>query len=292
MANTRQALYRRRLFWAFAIPALLFGLAMLHPYPRQSLCGPKIDGEPWCVWESEFRDLVHWDDKDAHFITKARRWMGWHVERPFDLKFRVAAAEPLLLNLAEDKDPLIREHAVYRLIRGSGFRNRAALPFIRPQIMDKDPHMRMQTAVAIWRIERDRKIIPVLQRELDDRAGEHRASAASYLAEMYELEPDDDLLAILQRYRNHPLPAVRCAVLRAAHREKNGLPELVNALKDTDKDVRRCAAYYLGILRSVALDALPELEACLRDEDKSVREAAKTAIMYIGWRRYVELGFE
>ena len=46
---------RRRLLTFAGILALLFGLAMLHPYPRQSLFGPKIDGVPWCIWENKIR---------------------------------------------------------------------------------------------------------------------------------------------------------------------------------------------------------------------------------------------
>ena len=30
------------------LAALVFGLLMLHPYPRQSLFGPTIRGKPWC----------------------------------------------------------------------------------------------------------------------------------------------------------------------------------------------------------------------------------------------------
>lgn len=55
MPDFRRHLTRRRLLGFLAPAAVLFGLLMLHPYPRQSLFGPKIRGEPWCVWEAEVR---------------------------------------------------------------------------------------------------------------------------------------------------------------------------------------------------------------------------------------------
>src|SRR5437764_15165053 len=55
MHSLRRFLTRRWLLGFLAAAVLLFGLAMLHPYPRQSLFGPKIDGVPWYVWENEIR---------------------------------------------------------------------------------------------------------------------------------------------------------------------------------------------------------------------------------------------
>lgn len=54
MSQSRLLLRRRGLL-CVGILAMLFAFAMLHPYSRQSLFGPKIHGEPWCVWEEEFR---------------------------------------------------------------------------------------------------------------------------------------------------------------------------------------------------------------------------------------------
>jgi hypothetical protein len=48
MPDTRRFLSRRWLTGCFGAAAVLFGLVMLHPYPRQSLFGPMIRGKPWC----------------------------------------------------------------------------------------------------------------------------------------------------------------------------------------------------------------------------------------------------
>ena len=76
MPNFRRFLNRRRLLGFFAAAALLFGLVMLHPYPRQSLFGPTIRGEPWCYWEDE----VRWHA--THARDNAKRG-------PFEKKIRV-----------------------------------------------------------------------------------------------------------------------------------------------------------------------------------------------------------
>ncbi|MBI2807582.1 MAG: hypothetical protein HYX68_21585 [Planctomycetes bacterium] len=58
MSNPLRFLSRRRLLAFFGVALLLFGLAMLHPYPRQSLFGPTIDGIPWCMWEARLLQLM------------------------------------------------------------------------------------------------------------------------------------------------------------------------------------------------------------------------------------------
>jgi len=62
MPNLRRYLSRRSLLGFLAAAALLFGLAMLHPYPRQSLFGPTIRGKPRCVWEDSLRRQVDRED--------------------------------------------------------------------------------------------------------------------------------------------------------------------------------------------------------------------------------------
>ena len=58
MAALGKLLSRRRLLACVGVLALLFGLALLHPYPRQALFGPTIRGKPRCVWEAEIRRVV------------------------------------------------------------------------------------------------------------------------------------------------------------------------------------------------------------------------------------------
>ena len=54
------------------------------------------------------------------------------------------------------------------------------------------------------------------------------------------------------------------------------VPELIKALKDTNKTVRKYAAEALG--KSRLKEAIPSLVEVLSDEDNSVRLSATTAI--------------
>ena len=51
MALVRKLLSRRWLLGFVGALALLFGVAMLHPYPRQSLIARTVVGDPvtWCA---------------------------------------------------------------------------------------------------------------------------------------------------------------------------------------------------------------------------------------------------
>src|ERR1051326_5009639 len=105
MPNFRRFLSRRWLAFLGGA-ALLFGLAMLHPYPRQSLFGPKIRGQPWCVWERQVRGFV---DAQDSFSDKALRWLG--VERQQlagNEIFDDAEMLPLVLELLDDPDSRVR----------------------------------------------------------------------------------------------------------------------------------------------------------------------------------------
>src|SRR6266498_1809169 len=100
MPTFRRFLSRRWLLGFVGVLALLFGLAMLHPYPRQSLFGPTIRGKPWCVWENEVRRSLHWDEHEKSFFVRSMRWFGIK-EMDLDELFDDAEMLPLMLHLAE-----------------------------------------------------------------------------------------------------------------------------------------------------------------------------------------------
>src|SRR5260370_18284078 len=109
MPNLRRLLSRRSLLAFLGACALLFGLAMLHPYPRQSLFGPTIRGKPWCVWEAEVRRFVQREEYEKTLYAKTLRWMGVkHVPMDEADLFDHAEMLPLLFHLTSDADPVIR----------------------------------------------------------------------------------------------------------------------------------------------------------------------------------------
>jgi hypothetical protein len=87
---------------AFIGGALL--IAMLHPYPRQSLIGPTIRGKPRCIWEADIRRISNSEEYYSSFRYKILRAISIqdeiiemrHLDHPEML--------PLLLELAEDRD--------------------------------------------------------------------------------------------------------------------------------------------------------------------------------------------
>ena len=124
MSFPSKLLSRRRLLACLSIAALLFGLAMLHPYPRQTLFGPTIDGKPWCVWEDairrhagQSRDSV--PDKFLHWLGVAR----WTMTLD---DFDHPELAPLLAAMLDDADPEIRDTCMSAIIQFPSLRDRSA----------------------------------------------------------------------------------------------------------------------------------------------------------------------
>ena len=84
---------------------------MLHPYPRQSLFGPKILGEPWCAWEAEVWSQVHREEYEQTFGFKVRTWMGIEPDWRRELHVRVELV-PLLVHLADHADEKAGSNAI------------------------------------------------------------------------------------------------------------------------------------------------------------------------------------
>src|ERR1022692_3755033 len=101
MFTLRRFLSRRWLLACLGVAALLFGLAMLHPYPRQSLFGPTIRGKPWCVWENQIRRAVAPRQSLFDAIAEKIGVLG-DTKIPDD-----PAMLPLYLHLASDSDPIV-----------------------------------------------------------------------------------------------------------------------------------------------------------------------------------------
>src|SRR5262249_55840559 len=142
---------RRRVLAVFSLVALLFGLAMLHPYPRQSLLGPKIRGEPWCVWEDRVRRYVYHEDYQASVTARLKRWLGVeHDNIDRDNLFNHVEMLPLLLEMAEDQDHKIRYCALTSIAMCDQLHDQSALPVLRRRFDDPARSCRIKAAVAAW----------------------------------------------------------------------------------------------------------------------------------------------
>ena len=125
--SQRRLLSSNNMLGAIGLAALLFGLAMLHPYPRQSLFGPTIRGKPWCSWEYEVRIYFNDVANEKPFWLKSMEWLRFKHEpmEPNDL-FNHAEMTPLLLHLANDPDPIFRRFVVSQFYWHANLNNQSA----------------------------------------------------------------------------------------------------------------------------------------------------------------------
>lgn len=288
MPNFRRFRSYRGLLGFAWISAMLFGLAMLHPYPRQSLFGPTFRGEPWCVWDAQVRRHVHREEFEKSMYAKSLRWLGIKLrETSQEEVFENAEMLPLLLELADDRDVEVRR-AVLRAIRGNSEMREQALPLLRRKLRDEDSVCRIHAAWAIWTSAKDRAAIDVALHEAEDRTSQARRDALSLIGDACEDLPE--LFESILVYENDPDARVRVEVMYAMSAfGAKGLPILQRGLEDPYKRVRQTAATTLGDLGSGAKPALPALERRLGDSDFFVRCTVRRAIRLIDRDRFNQL---
>jgi HEAT repeat protein len=267
------------------VAVFLFGVAMFHPYPRQSLFGPTIRGKPWCVWEAEVQRYVHREEYEKTWPAKSLRWMGVKPENIDDFEkftqlFNHAEMLPLLLALAEDRDPKVRECVLLALNQCDQLRDRSALPVLRRWLGVPDSGCRLTAAFAIWQIDPKEPVHPVLLRILDDRNDDSRAQAIQPLAHMSKTDPE--LFRHFAKYATDEDEGVREDVMLFAQLlGAKALPILHQGLEDPKAGVRVHAINTLRLLGPRAKEAVPALVKRLNDDHKKVRDAAATALAAI-----------
>jgi hypothetical protein len=264
--------------------ALLLGVAMLHPYPRQSLFGPMVRGKPRCVWQAELRRIAG-PESVTDTLT---RWL--HVEReaiPQDELFDHPEMVPLVVELVEDGDFNLRGAAMNRIAMYKSLQDPAALPALHRWLREDYIHNRLLAARAIWQIDRDSRVLNLFREMFADSKPGYRAlgmSHAATFADAAELFPDIAALA------SDPDHRVREPVMYAMrHHGKKGVPILILGLQDEQTNVRLNAAWSLATLGARAADAVPALKACLNDPNMEVRTEAAEALERIEYDRRKQL---
>ncbi|MBI1832972.1 MAG: hypothetical protein HYR84_16150 [Planctomycetes bacterium] len=131
MPELRSLLSRRWLLGVLGVAALLFGLTMLHPYPRQSLFGPTIRGKPWCYWEGEVRwRTLSFEEHQNTLSAKLTRWFGVPEHDPIKWEELCDHPDmlPLFLHLASrfSRSPLTSAEKTSRASMAPGSRPREA----------------------------------------------------------------------------------------------------------------------------------------------------------------------
>jgi hypothetical protein len=222
MVDLRRFLSRRWLLAILGGAAAVFGLLMLHPWPRQSLFGPKIRGKPWCAWEMALHRNVHWDTYADSVGYKLHTWVGLDPVPTKDSEFEHADLAPLLVHLTSDYDPEIRDEAIRHLhVICPG--NPQIFPQIAPLATHPDESVRVASMFMMMNF-RDRSL-PILTRALDDAAADVRFQAA------YQLE--------------HLGPSAATAI-----------PALERRLDDDDDEVRKMAARAIQAIEPKRMERL------------------------------------
>ena len=284
MATLPKLLSPRRIAAFLGIAVFLFGLAMLHPYPRQSLFGPTIRGKPRCYWEGEIRRFAL---QEKSLVEKTLEHVGFKQDRPVqrDL-FDHAEMAPLIIDMLEDPDGILRVTLLEQIIQSRALHVRSVLPALHQQLESDDGETRILAAWAIWTIDRDKAALPVLTKGLADPF--YRALTMAYAVRAAEEAPE--LYPHIAAHAKDQENAVRVAVMQAlAHFGKKGVPTLIDGLRDNHFEVRLEAAQSLVNLGADAKDAEPALAACLRDPDRDVRMFAREALQNIDPERYKNL---
>jgi HEAT repeat protein len=158
------------------------------------------------------------------------------------------AAEPAIPQLIEmlaSKHDSVRRNAAEAL-GNFGPAARGAVDELLKTARDEDPMVRLNVAVALWKIQRHPKALPAL-------------------------------LAMLRQGRD-PLPYQTAVVLGSLGADAEEVtPALVEALANSDADVRRAAARSLGQIGPAALPALKKVLA-----GRQV-EVCREAVEALGW---------
>jgi len=156
-------------------------------------------------------------------------------------------------------------------------RRREAVAPLAAAINDPEPKVRLEVVRALREL-RDVSGVPALVAAMKDPVPQIREEAIGTVVEIYaERERSGAVAGFLEIFSDE---YDRSSVQPFTNVDAGVYPALAEALRDDDRDIRRSAAYAIGILdgRSVVRD----LVTVLQDADPDVRGAAATAIGKVG----------
>jgi HEAT repeat protein len=158
-----------------------------------------------------------------------------------------------------------------------------ALPKLIQRLEDSSPQVRKAAAHAIATFGTEGLMAAEGLSKLTDDSDVQVQSAA--LNALFGIGARAELVASCAKFLNSPIQEVR--VLSARLLSESGpeaetvLPQLIEALKNADFNVRMYAARALGNMGIKAISAKPALQAAAWDPNAYVREAVKEALSKI-----------
>jgi predicted Zn finger-like uncharacterized protein len=231
--------------------------------------------------------------------TKVRIYaaMGlWSVARQQD-------GIPVLCEILQDRDPLIRQMAVKCLNticeeaktgqvsfvekekRPVAASITSAVPPLTEALKDSDADVRGLAARTLGTIGQDAKAaVPVLVKSLKNADPRFRVDAAYALMEIGE--PTGDAIRALRDALNDRDGTVQVfaaqALFSLERMPDSVVPALIKVMQDRDGTVRARAAFALGTVKTANQGALAALNEALKDPNASLRFAAAGALAKIG----------
>ena len=206
---------------------------------------------------------------------------------------------PLLLELANDRDDYVQWAAVSAIVSYEELYQEPALPILREQFQGDDPWRRVHSARGLWRITKDRKVIPTLMQVLRTPRANRGAGpfAVTYscqgmaLSVLGEIARDlPELFPDVIAFANDNDEFLRaCAMSEMSNFGKKGIPVVLKGLDDPDESVRVCAAESLRRMGRAARETIPRLERMVKEDNTSVRASAIAALIAIDPRRFNDL---
>jgi hypothetical protein len=303
---------------------ILCALPLLHPFIRQSIFGPTIQGIPWCVWEDEVRMAVDPDRKESWFQKKLQE-IG--VLQPRDaVGLAMLPRQSLFGPTIRGKAWCFWDHEIRHFrrprpkplpfewrIRGflgvwekewefqELFDHEEMLPLVLELTADEDPAVRNLARNAILNFDSLQKesALPFLREQLDEFAATYRVAAAKAI---WRLSKDRAMNEVALDVLNQaevilpgrlllgPQPSVRSRALsllgEIACNEPGRLPTVIGYADDGDYWVRQAVADSLRKFGPRAQAWAPVLEKMLSDGKAEVRLEAAAALEVVDPLRF------
>jgi HEAT repeat protein len=162
----------------------------------------------------------------------------------------------------------------------------AAVPRLEPLLEASDSNMKVQAAMALWRINRSERAIPVLikviETEINSKMSDsHRvcSDAARYLGEIGTEAAA--ATSILRKALKHESPWVRAKAARSlwqiTGKSEDILPVLIQELKSdkADMEVIEC----ISLMGAAASAAVPELRRIVESEERLIQSGTYDEII-------------
>jgi hypothetical protein len=291
MSSPRTLLSRvRLLILALALGAIVACLAL--PLPRQLLFGPKIHGEPWCLWEAEVRRLANPEAEQKRWTNQVLDWLGLadvhlipeHLDHDPELL-------PLLLQLSRDPDVAVRRQIIHWMVTDpKAFADPSAHDVLLERLAEKDIALRIDAAHGFWLIFEDPCVFPVLMKDVTNTHYDltHRLTAVGALrASCVKLGAGFEQFAELAKSPDVPLR--NRFMMEAFHFGKPAVPYLIKGLRDPDVYVQGSAVQSLKQLGRDAKDAIDPLLELRNHPQENMRRSVQEALAAIDPERFVLL---